>query len=205
MTRILSATSVITLLLAGLCAAQDKTADEQFHAIATSRSKAELSLRKLKTFFEQNEMRWRLVQSSPDGFVKRIYDTIRKTTEEEQRKPEDVRNVAIVEELNQRRALVEQDWNRYVTTERGALETTYRQSQQQMDRLWQTWTTLTTNETNWKDLRLDQAALQASYDAVAKRADELRAATEKLIADSENWKKIWELAAESSTRPVFPK
>ena len=76
---------------------------------------------------------------------------------------------------------------------------------QREERVWQSWHNLAGVESNWKDTRLDLVPLQAAYDAIAKRADAIRATADKAVADLENWKKVWETAAESNTRPVAPK
>lgn len=191
-------------ILASAAVGQDKT-DEQFQALAAARTKAEVAVRKLRTFYEENENRWRAIQQAPDASIRNIYEAIRKATEDEQRKAEDLRNQAVIDELNQRRGLIEGDWNRFANTERPSLDLVYRQSQQNMDRIWQSWHNLANVESNWKDSRLDLAPLQSAYEAVAKRADAIRAAGDKAVADMETWKKAWETAAESNTRPVAPK
>jgi hypothetical protein len=204
MTRALLLSFLAIAILTSAAFAQDKT-DEQFQALAAARTKAEVAVRKLRTFYEENENRWRALQQAPDASIRNIYEAIRKAAEDEQRKAEDLRNQAVIDELNQRRGLIEGDWNRFANTDRPSLDLVYRQSQQNMERIWQSWHNLANIESNWKDSRLDLAPLQSAYDVVAKRADAIRAAGDKAVADMETWKKAWETAAESNTRPVAPK
>lgn len=192
-------------LCASLVLAQDKTADDQFQVLGVARTRAEAAVRQLRTFFEETEPRWRSLQQAPDASIRSIYETIRKTLEDEQRKAEDTRNQAVIDELNQRRVLIEGDWNRFYSTDRPNLEAVYRQNQQMMERIWQSWNNLAGVENNWKDTRLDLAPLQAAYEAIAKRAEAIRASAEAAVSDQEKWKKIWDVAAESNTRPVMPK
>lgn len=209
MNRFLVMVALVALLFAGVSFAQDKpqekNTEEQFHAVALARSKAEFALRRLRTYYEQTQGRFEQVRLAPDASLLRIGETITKATQDEQRKPEDARNMAVIEEFAQRRGLINQDWARYANTERPAIDNAFRLPLQQMATLWVVWGNLANNEGYWKDMRLDLPTLQAAYDAVAKRADEFRVSSEKALVDAENWKKIWEVAAESADRPVMPK
>lgn len=205
MNRLMAMTMFVALSFVGVCLAQDKATEEQFQGVAASRAKADAALRKLRAYYEQAAAPFTQAQAAPDVSYKRIGENIAKAILEEQRKPEAARKPAVIEELNQRRGLIEQDWARYLSSERPAIENAFRVPQQQVATLGTLWSNLVNNEASWKLLRLDPPALQAMYDAVATRADELRAAGEKAVANAEIWKKIWATAAESTTRPVFPK
>jgi hypothetical protein len=181
-----------------------KPVDDQYMAIAASRTRADLAIRKVRTLAEENEGKWRMIAAATDAAHAQILESLRKATEDEQRRTEELRNPAVIDELNQRRTTIEQDWQRYAAVDRPAIDTSYRNAIGALGAVAQVFATLTNIEATWKDAKVDLSALQAGYDAVAKRAEDLKAQAEKATSDLISNQKQWESVAKAaiSTQPV---
>lgn len=203
-----ASTVAILFVVAGFIgtarAADDKSMDEQYQALAASRTKAELAVRRLRTFFDDGEQNWRVASQATEAARGRIGDNLRKEIETEQRKPEESRDTQKVETLNDRAHQIELDWNKFGQTDRPAIETRYRSAQQLTQVVAQLYANLANVESMWKDAKLDLTSLQGAFDAITQRANSALEQGQKAYGDLQQAQKTWESMPEVAGAPAAP-
>lgn len=184
-------------------AAGDKSApagsrESAYEALAQSRLKAELAIRRLRAYFEENDNAWRSASLACEQAHSRLETSIAHAQEQEQRKPDDQRNQGFIDDCVQKRQAVQQDWERFANVSRPAMDSAYRATQTLTQQVQSTYQSLANVESAWKDAGGDLAPLAAMYDAVAKRADDVRFQAEKVTGDLQSAQKTWEAAADAA-------
>jgi len=169
-----------------------------YAALAQSRLKAELAIRRLRAYFDENDGAWRSAALACEQAHSRLENSIARAQEQEQRKPDDQRNQGFIDDCVQKRQAVQQDWERFANVSRPAMESAYRATQTLTQQIQSTYQSLASTENSWKDAGGDLAPLAAMYDAIAKRADEVRAQAEKATGDLQSSQKTWEAAADAA-------
>lgn len=185
--------------------AAKKQMDEQFMAVGKARTQAELAVRKARAVFGPIDKKWRGVSLKADQAHTQIINALRKAADQEQHRSEELRNPAVIEELTQRQRTIEQDWQRFSTVDREAMESDYSEAKSTVQGLATLFSSVTQLEPAWKDAKVDLPTLQAAYEAVAERADELREQAEKAFADLERGTEMWQKAAVAATQPARDK
>jgi len=197
--------SLLALLVLGLIStavAADKTLEDQYLEASAARTRAELAIRKARSFFEENENRWRSASFAQDSSRTQISQAIQLAIQEEQRRPEDMRNLALIEDLQQRNVQVDRDWQRFASVERPNVDQFYRLSSQLVNTVAQSYQILTQVEPTWKDAKVEMPALQAAYDAIANRADGVRTQAKGALNQHIEYQKSWETRAAAATQPT---
>jgi hypothetical protein len=195
------ATSVL-LMLASFAVAEEKSLDDQYVTVGNARTQAELAIRKIRTFFENSDTKWKAASFAADAAKTQASEAIRKAIEDEQKKVEELRNQAVIEDLNQRRAQLDLDWQKFTTVDRPAIEASYRGANQSVQGINQVYQSVVQMEPNWKDAKVNLETLQSAYEAIAKRANEIREQGETALADLQKAQKMWEGVSAATTRPA---
>lgn len=177
----------------------NKALEEQYMAISAARGRAEWAVRRARTAPDELEPKWRVANQALDADHARILEAIRKAVEDEQKRPEELRNPAVIEELNQRRTTIEQDWQRLAAVDRPAIESRYRSAGQVAQGIAALYGQVVQLDAPWKDNKMDLPTLQAAYEAVTKRANDLRQQADDALADLQKAQKLWERAATAAT------
>jgi hypothetical protein len=193
----------MAMLLCALPAlAQEQSLDEQYKEASLARTRAELSIRKTRQFFEEGEAKWRAGNHALETSRSQIQQALAQAIQQEQRRPEDMRNLALIEELQQRQQQIERDWARFIQVERPNVETLYRAASSMIHTVSQAFSQLTQLENVWKDARVDMTTLKAAYDAVADRADAVRKQAEDAMNQQGEYLKMWQSRAAAATQPT---
>jgi hypothetical protein len=166
-----------------------------------ARTKADLAVRKLKIFFDAQEENWRAAEAGLDAAHTAAIGLLQRATDEESRKPDDIRDPNVIDALNNKRAAIEQQWVHFMTAERPDIESAYRSASGSSASLSQVFNALAALDTQWKDAHLELPILQADFDAVANRADQLRQAAQKALGDIRQAQGDWQKTALATTRP----
>jgi hypothetical protein len=182
--------------------AAKKQMDEQYMAVGRARTQAELAVRKARAVFKPIDKQWRGVSLKADQAHTQIINALRKAADHEQHQSEELRNQSVIEELNQRQRTVEQDWQRFSSVDRTAMESDYHDANVGVQGLANLFSSITQLEPAWKDSQVDLPTLQATYEAVANRANALREQAEGAFADLERGTAMWQKAAAAATQPA---
>jgi hypothetical protein len=182
--------------------AAKKQMDEQYMAVGRARTRAELAMRKARAVFGPIDKKWRGVSLKADQAHTEIINALRKAEDDERHRSEELRNQALIDELNQRQRTVEQDWQRYSGVDRAAMESDYRDANTAAQAIGTLFGSITQLEPAWKDTKVDLPTLEAMYEAVANRANAIREQAEGAFADLEKGTAMWQKAAAAATQPT---
>jgi len=191
------------LLLALPALAQEKSMEEQFQSLAQSRTKAELAVRNARDYFSKGEAtgNTRTAFGTADRAHNRVIEAYRKAAEAEQRRPEENRNLVLLDELVSKIQQAQTDWE-----DRGkdnsAIEARYREAANIANGGYQIFNTLNNLESGFKDTGTDLVPVQAAYEALAKRVNTQLANAQKAVADAQAVQKSWETRAEEAQKAI---
>src|SRR5271154_2536129 len=115
---IVLATLALMLALGAKVMADDKPAsmEDQYQALSAARTKADLAVHQTRAFFETANNAWRAAVSLTEAAEVSATQSYYHAVESEQRKPEDVRDPAFVDDCNAKRAELEQEWAKFNST-----------------------------------------------------------------------------------------
>jgi hypothetical protein len=198
----IAAFMILLLISPTILLAQEKTLDEQYQSVAAARTRAELAIRKARSYFEETDNRWRSAAHGTEQARAQTMEGIRRAIEDEQRKPEEMRSQPVIEDLNQRRAQIEQDWQRYAAVDRPTIDASWRLASQAGNNVAQVYQQMTSIEPGWKGSEVDIKTLESIYDAITKRADAIRDQAAKALGDLQASQKMWENVAAAATQPA---
>ncbi len=182
----------------------NKELERQYMQVSQARTRAELAVRAARAIYGKLSKQWRAVSLKADQAHSEIADALGKAIEDERTRAPEMRNEALVDELNQRRRTVEQDWQRFSSVDRAAMEASYRDANADAQGLSTLFSSLIQLEPSWKDSKVDLPTLQATYTAVADRADAITQQAEDAFADLERGAAMWQKAAVAATQPSQP-
>lgn len=182
----------------------NKELERQYMQVSQARTRAELAVRKARAIYGHLAKQWRGVSLKADQAHTQIADALGKVIDDERSRSPEMRNEALIDELNQRRRTVEQDWQRFSSVDRAAMETSYRDANTDAQGLSTLFSSLIQLEPAWKDSKVDLPTLQATYTAVADRADAITQQAEDAFADLERGAAMWQKAAVAATQPSQP-
>ncbi|HEY8665241.1 MAG TPA: hypothetical protein VIL86_01190 [Tepidisphaeraceae bacterium] len=180
--------------------ASEKAMEEAYVALAQARTKTELALRTARTYLDEANATARQSVQATDVAHAATGVALRKALETEARKPEEQKDPALVESLNQRNAQIEKDYQQLGAIDRPAVSAKLNEAQQTINILNDTFNNISNMERTWKDTKLDLPAIQGLYESITKRVTELREQAQKAVADLLQQQKTWEAAAEAANK-----
>jgi hypothetical protein len=166
--------------------------DQQYAAVGAARTAADLAIRQAHNFFDDNEPNWRDASQGTDSAHGQIDDALIHGQDMENRKPDDQRSQATLDNLNAQRTQLAVDWAKFSNVTRANMEQSYRRDQNLINEMVQVFNNMTTSETGWKDLQLSMPATQALYQSIAQRAGALQADAAKQLSDLQAARKSWD-------------
>jgi len=198
------ATFVIAhMIMSSTLRAAEPTLDEQYLDVAKARTEAELAIRKTRAMFEENDNHWRTAWASLDQARTLAAQAIDLAIQDEQRRPEDVRSQPVIEDLSARRRDIDKEWQRFSAVDRPAMDQSYQLSRNLItNNMGQVFQYVTQWEPAWKEAKVDVTALKASYDAITRRALEIRAQVQKTLDDLDQAQKKWDAISAAATQPA---
>lgn len=182
-----------------LALADDK-ADEQVVALATARAKAEIAVNKAMATFDTNRNGWTVAAQATETAYTKITTTIQKAVQKENAKPEADRNAAFLDQCQTRMQAIQQDWSDYANRDRQVITVAYQEASTQLQSLNQVFAGFSQYELYWKNAKMDLAPMQANFDAIAKRAAELKDQGQKAIDELTAKQKVWEVNLDAATK-----
>lgn len=185
-------------------ARHNKELERQYMQVSQARTRAELAVRAARAIYGKLSKQWRGVSLQADQAHAQIIDALAKAIDDERQQSEEMRNAALIDELNQRRRTVEQDWQRFSSVDRTAMEASYRDANTDAQGLSTLFSSLIQLEPAWKDSKVDLSTLQSTYTAVADRADAITRQAEDAFAELEQGAAMWQKAAVAATQPSQP-
>ena len=148
----------------------DDAVARQYLPVAMARTRAELVLRDVQTFVDENRTTYATMLDATDAARAKSLALIERAQTNEQRKPEADRSEDITEELTRRAHEIADRWQKLYAIERPALAARYEAATSSLSHLTLALTAVYAMEQQWKDLELDLSPVQHAYLEIARRA-----------------------------------
>jgi len=210
----ISVTSVLITLLPAIGStvfAADPTTQPQdpiaaqYFAVAAARTHAELALRNVQRFFEENKSTIAVIGDDLDSARSKSLSLIERAQSNEQHKPEADRSDEVSEDLARRSHAITERWQRLYAVERPAIAARYEAATSSLVTIASALAVVNTLEQQWKDLELNLASVEAAYLEVARRAERARDQGEAAINDLKRQRDDWESTLHSTLAIIGPR
>ena len=179
----------------------DAKMEEQYMAVATSRTKAELALRRLRKFLNDSKTTMGDIAGATEDARNKMSNLIQKAVQNEQKKAEVDRSQDVMADLMERGNRVNQDWQKFFG-ERAAIDARYQAAMGAAGAIDQAFRGATGMEGNWKDLDMDLTAVQQAYDALTTRAGGARKQAQEAIDALKAKQAAWEGELKKTTDAI---
>jgi hypothetical protein len=191
MKTLLPVLALLSALSLRTMAAGTNTEVDPLMKLATARAKVEISLRDATAVFDKTRNGYVAAETVIEKTRNQIMDILSKAKTE---RDEDKKFVI---ECERRAAQIDRKWDDASREYDTDISPRYDAATETFDKLKNIFGKLTDLDQNWKDARLDLAALEAAFAAMDKRIADTAAQGEKATNDLKDRQKIWgaELAA----------
>jgi len=184
--RLLSMSLLLSAIALPLHA--DKS-DDAAITLAVARAKAELAVKHAQSAVDERRSGWDSLWQITEIIRNKTYNVLETRQQAEERNADDARDQALMDQIQTRLTKLHEDWDTYNAKDRAALNLSFQDASETVGRLSQALDSLVNAERAWKDADLEPATLQSAYEAIAKRAGEMRDQAEKALAAAKTHQK----------------